>query len=199
MNAFRIGPEQNGWAVAGTRHRWLASVRIAPLASTCPDGPMSHYLTHLTRPLSRYKPQFREKAEDLFNRVKERVGETRAIALTGSYSFRVHLRGVTIPRTLAKLVIRQPTPVIQGLDTSGVYVLLRADGTLDGWLEHEPWNRARPHLTLQIMSVLFYYFRLSDRDALDAIASAIAAVILNEPPSVKGQEDPSQLQPGSSD
>ena len=48
--------------------------------------PVSHHPAHKTRALDRYDPEFREQAEDLFERVKDRVGEKRAVRLTGSYS-----------------------------------------------------------------------------------------------------------------
>ena len=144
--------------------------------------PMPHHPSYKTRALHEYDTEFRERAEDLFSRVKDRAGDPRAVKRTGSYSFRVHLQGAATPWTLAKIIIRQDFPRAAYLDGSGVYVLLRANGWLDGWLEHEPWNRASPYLTVRITQALFYYFRVSDRDNLDQIADAIAAVILESPP-----------------
>ena len=55
--------------------------------------PVSHHLAHKTRALDRYDPEFREQAEDLFERVTDRVGEKRAVRLTGSYSIRAYFSG----------------------------------------------------------------------------------------------------------
>ena len=42
------GGEAPGWVVNGTRHRWLAAVRIAPIACTC-IGSLCH-ITPRTKP-----------------------------------------------------------------------------------------------------------------------------------------------------
>ena len=67
---------------------------------------MSHHPAHKTRALDRYDPEFREQAEDLFGRVKDRVGEKRAVRFTGSYSIRAHSQGTATPLSLAKIIIR---------------------------------------------------------------------------------------------
>ena len=68
---------------------------------------MSHHPAHKTRPLDRYDPEFREQAEDLFERVKDRVDGKRAVRLTGSYSIRAYFQGTKVPLTLAKIIIRK--------------------------------------------------------------------------------------------
>ncbi len=136
----------------------------------------AHIPAHHLRPLTRFDPAFQEKAADLFDRVKSRIGDN-AIDRTGSYSFHETLpRFATTPRTLAKIIIREDA---RG---NGDYVLLRADGLLDPWLKHDPWTRIDPDPTLRIVSVPFYHFQLSDSDDLDGIADAITAIILNDPP-----------------
>ena len=143
---------------------------------------MSHHPTHKTRALDRYDPEFREQAEDLFERVKDRVGEKRAVRLTGSYSICAYFQGAATPLTLAKIIIREDFPPDTYIDKAGVYVLIRADDWMAGWLDREPWTRVDLEQTIRIISVLFYGFRLGGRDDLDEIAAAIAAVVLEFPP-----------------
>ena len=143
---------------------------------------MSHHPTHKTRALDRYDPEFREQAEDLFERVKDRVGEKCAVRLTGSYSIRAYFQGAATPLTLAKIIIREDFPPDTYVDEAGVYVLIRADDWMAGRLDRKPWTRVDLEQTIRIISVLFYGLRLGGRDDLDEIAAAIAAVVLEFPP-----------------
>ena len=145
---------------------------------------MSHHPAHKTRALDRYDPEFREQAEDLFERVKGRVGEKRAVRLTGSYSIRAHFQGTKVSLRLVKIIIREDFPPDTYVDAAGVYVLIRADDWMAGWLDREPWTRVDLEQTIRIISVLFYGFRLGGRDDLDEIAAAIAAVVLELPPEI---------------
>ena len=145
---------------------------------------MSHHPAHKTRPLDRYDPEFREQAEDLFERVKDRVGEKRAVRLTGSYSIRAYFQGTKVPLSFAKIIIREDFPPDTYVDEAGVYVLIRADDWMAGWLDREPWTRVDLEQTIRIISVLFYGLRLGGRDDLDEIAAAIAAVVLEFPPEI---------------
>ena len=143
---------------------------------------MPHHPAHKTRALDRYDPGFREQAEDLFEHVKDRVGGKRAVRLTGSYSIRAHFQGATPPLSFVKIIIREDFPPDTHVDEAGVYVLIRADDWMAGWLDREPWTRVDLEQTIRIISVLFYGFRLGGRDDLDEIAAAIAAVVLEFPP-----------------
>ena len=145
---------------------------------------MPHHPVHKTRSLDRYDPRFRAQAEDLFERVKDRVGEKRAVRLTGSYSIRAYFQGATTPLTLAKIIIREDFPPDTWVDQAGVHVLIRADDWMAGRLDLEPWTRADLGQTIRIVSVLFYGVRLGGRDDLDEIAAAIAAVVLEIPPDI---------------
>ena len=144
--------------------------------------PVSHHPAHKTRALDRCHPEFREQAEDLFERVKDRVGEKRPVRLTGSYSIRAYFQGAKVPLRLAKIIIREDFPPDTYVDEAGVYVLIRADDWMAGRLDREPWTRVDLEQTIRIISVLFYGFRLGGRDDLDEIAAAIAAVVLELPP-----------------
>lgn len=135
---------------------------------------MAHHPAYKSKPFHKHKPKLRKKAEDLFDRAKARIGAPCVVKRTCSYTFRVYFKHHPAPRTYVKIILVAEE---EGLDGSGVYVLLRADSTLDGWLEYEPWHRADPSATIRIVSVLFYYFRLSESDDLDAVADAIDAVI----------------------
>ena len=125
----------------------------------------------------------REQAEDLL-RVKDRVGGKRAVRLTVRYSTRAYFQGATAPLRLAKIIIREDFPPDTCVDGAGVYVLIRADDWMAGWLDREPWARVDLEQTIRIVSVLFYGFRLGGRDDLDEIAAAIAAVVLEFPPEI---------------
>lgn len=135
---------------------------------------MTHHPAYKSKPFHRHKPKLRKKAEDLFDRASTRIGALRAVTRACSYTFCVYFKRHPAPRTYVKIILVAEG---EGLDGSGVYVLLRADGTLDGWLEYEPWHRADPIATIRIVSVPFYYFRLADSDDLDEVADAIDAVI----------------------
>ena len=87
-----------------------------------------------------------------------------------------------MPLRLAKIIIREDFPPDTYVDEAGVYVLIRADDWMAGWLDREPWTRVDLEQTIRIISVLFYGFRLGGRDDLDEIAAAIAAVVLEFPP-----------------
>ena len=150
---------------------------------------MSHHPAHKTRAFDRYDPEFREQAEDLFERVKDRVGEKRAVRLTGSYSIRAYFQGATVPLRFAKIIIREDFPPDTYVDEAGVYVLIRADDWMAGRLDREPWTRVDLEQTIRIISVLFYGFRLGGRDDLDEIAAAIAAVVLELPPEIRQEGD----------
>ncbi len=145
---------------------------------------MPHHLAHKTRALDRYDPGFKEQAEDLFGRVKDRVGGKRAVRLTGSYSIRAYFQGARVPLTLAKIIIREDFPPDTCVDEAGVHVLIRADDWMAGWLDREPWTRVGLEQTIRIISVLFYGLRLGGRDDLGEIAAAIAAVVLEFPPEI---------------
>ena len=144
--------------------------------------PVSHHPAHKTRALDRYDPELREQAEDLFERVKDRVGEKRAVRLTGSYSIRAYFQGAPPPLRLVKIIIREGFPPDIYVDEAGVYVLIRADDWMAGRLDREPWTRVDLEQTIRVISVLFYGFRLGGRDDLDEIAVAIAVVVLEFPP-----------------
>ena len=151
---------------------------------------MSHHPAHKTRALDRYDPEFREQAEDLFERVKDRVGEKRAVRFMGSYSIRAYSQGATTPLSFLKIIIREDFPPDTYVEEAGVYVLIRADDWMAGWLDREPWTRVDLEQTIRIISVLFYGFRLGGRDDLDEIAAAIAAVVLELPPESGGTGAP---------
>ncbi len=124
---------------------------------------MSHHPAHKTRALDRYDPEFRKQAEDLFERVKDRVGEERAVRFMGSYSIRAYSRGATTPLSFVKIIIREDFPPDTYVDEAGVYVLIRADDWMAGWLDREPWTRVDFEQTIRIISVLFYGVRLGGR------------------------------------
>ena len=156
-------------------------------------------MTYKTKPLDRYDPVFQTKAEELFERVKSRLislsktrVNERAIKYKGSYSFLEPNRSRNGRRTSGKIIIATPDDATNhGMpDGDGVYILLRAEGCLDAWLKHDPWIRADPGLTLTINSVPFYYFWLSDRDDMDGLADAIAAVIRQGTASLKRRARP---------
>ena len=149
--------------------------------------PVSHHPAHKTRALDRYDPELRKQAEDLFEHVKDRVGEKRAVRLTGSYSIRASFQGATTPLRLAKIIIREDFPPDTYVDEAGVYVLIRADDRMAGRLDREPWTRVDLEQTIRVISVLFYGFRLGGRDDLDELAAAIAAVVLELPPESGGR------------
>ena len=147
---------------------------------------MAHTYNYVTKPLDQYDAVFQEKAKELFDRVEHRVNEW-AIKCAGSYSF---LESKPPPvqgshRRAGKIIIATSNDATRCRmpDGDGVYVLLRAEGSARAWKKHDPWTRADPGLMLTINSVRFYYFQLSDSDDLDAIADAIADVILKVPPS----------------
>ena len=145
---------------------------------------MSHHPAHKTRPLDRYDPEFREQAEDLFERVKDRVGGKRAVRLKGSYSICAYFQGTKVSLSFVKIIIREDFPPDTYVDEAGVYVLIRADDWMAGRLDREPWTRVDLEQTIRIISVLFYGLRLGGRDDLDEIAAAIAAVVLEFPPEI---------------
>ena len=145
---------------------------------------MPHHPAHKTRGLDRYDPGFREQAEDLFKRVKDRVGGERTVRLTGSYSIRAYFQRFTTALTLVKIIIQEDFPPDAYVDEAGVYVLIRVDDWMAGWLDREPWTRVNLEQTIRIISVLFYGFRLGGRDDLDAIADTISAVVLEGPPEI---------------
>ena len=82
----------------------LASVRSGSLRSpaTCIGSLCNITSAHKTRALDRYDPEFRiQQAEDLFERVKDRVGEKRAVRFMGSYSIRAYCPAArTVPLRL---------------------------------------------------------------------------------------------------
>ena len=112
------------------------------------------------------------------------MGEKRAVRLMGSYSIRAYSQGATTTLSFAKIIIREDFPPDTYVDEAGVYVLIRADDWMAGWLDREPWTRVDLEQTIRIISVLFYGFRLGSRDDLDAIAAAITAVVLELPPEI---------------
>ena len=138
---------------------------------------MAHKPALRIKRFERYPPVLQERAEDLFLLVQHRIGEKLAVIRQGSYSFFERDPPYTTPKTYAKIIIRDDEP------HEGVYLLLRADGTLDAWLEHEPWTRADPQDTVRVISVAFYAFRLRELEDASALANGIADVIrLDEPP-----------------
>ena len=86
------------------------------------------------------------------------MGEKRAVRLTGSYSIRAYFQGATTPLSFAKIIIREDFPPDTYVDEAGVYVLIRADDWMAGWLDREPWTRVDLEQTIRIISVLFYGF-----------------------------------------
>ena len=84
----------------------------------------------------------------------------------------------------AKIIIQEDFPPDTYVDEAGVYVLIRADDWMAGWLDREPWTRVDLGQTIRIISVLFYGVRLGSRDGLDEIAAAIASVVLELPPEI---------------
>ena len=146
---------------------------------------MSHHPAHKTRPLDRYDPEFREAGRRLL-RAREGPGgrETRRQA-HGPLLHPCVLPGRHgISLRLAKIIIREDFPPDTCVDGAGVYVLIRADDWMAGWLDREPWARVDLEQTIRIVSVLFYGFRLGGRDDPDEIAAAIAAVVLEFPPEI---------------
>ena len=112
------------------------------------------------------------------------MGEKRAVRFMGSYSIRAYSQGATTPLSFVKIIIREDFPPDTYVDEAGVYVLIRADDWMAGWLDREPWTRVDLEQTIRIISVLFYGVRLGGRDDLDEIAAAIAAVVLELPPEI---------------
>ena len=138
--------------------------------------------SYQTKPLTEYEPDFQQRAEELFNRVQERIGRTRRRAwkYKGSYS----VFGLSSTQTAVKIIIFQSnrgrvsgTPL---LHQDGVYVLIRADGTLGDQMRNDPiWERASnrmigiaPH-----HSERFGYLRLSEQDDATTIADSIARCV----------------------
>ena len=99
-------------------------------------------------------------------------------------SIRAYSQGATEPLSFVKIIIREDFPPDTYIDEAGVYVLIRADDWMAGWLDREPWTRVDLEQTIRILSVLFYGFRLGGRDDLDESAAALAAVVLELPPEI---------------
>ena len=143
---------------------------------TKPGGSMQS--SYQTKPLTEYEPDFQQRAEELFNRVQERIGRARRQTwrYKGSYS----IFGLTSPQTAVKIIIFEAnrghgsgTPL---LHQDGVYVLIRANGTLGDQMRGDQiWERAS-NGTIGIAphhSEHFGYFRLSEQDDANEIADSI--------------------------
>ena len=134
--------------------------------------------SYQTKPLTEYEPDFQQRAEEVFNLVQERIGQTRRQTrrYKGSYS----IFGITSQGTALKIIIFQSNRGrVSGaplLHQDGVYVLIRADGMLGDQMRGEKiWERTlngtigiAPH-----HSERFGYFRLSEQDDANTIADSI--------------------------
>jgi hypothetical protein len=76
-----------------------------------------------TAPLTTYDPALQSLAADLFRRAAARIPAAHCIPHTGSYSF----TGVSLPQTVAKIVIYQSTVGSGSAGASGPFPPL-ADG-----------------------------------------------------------------------
>jgi len=135
--------------------------------------------SYQTAQLGAYDPVFQKLAVELFQRVEERVGNTKAKAYKGSYSI-LSSRG---SQTAAKIIIYENGLGRMNGDwpslPDGVYVLIRADGLIgDRIWSNVPQiakilDRSRTIGIAPKHSERFAYFMLSKHDNKKQIADHI--------------------------